>query len=750
MNVYVFSYNRGEFLDNCLHSIELCLPNHEVHVLDDNSQDQLTQEVLARWSDRFHIHQSEQMDADHKVGGLNRNMQWALDHAVATDSEFALFIQDDMQIVRRFEPADSDSIQGFFNANASAIIFQPCFMKKCDYADETEKTRVDTSGYAYLRLGGHSRQLGFSDVGIFHVSRFHKLFGPLVGGEGENNRRSEYLGLQMGISVNPFMMWLPMPISHRGKRRNLTLRFQEWLFGGGFHPYALMDHETVSRLTSRDSRMRAFAEDWLKSPGVKQYKCWAFVGGRSALYEIGGWRRQVAQMQYASKQWIKKFKRLPTNVATLAKSLKETMTKRTGRTARTGQQMGAVQAATVLMIRKVNKPFGEAQYGYDLLLAYSSWEKRPIVFSHQSPIPLPPTMADFPISQPKFIAPPLRLQRKSSSSFSLSDKLNSRVKQLKYDTAFIYRWIGLARQVSPQHVSVIIRNHFPDPQEVYPDPTFPNARVLLFVHSMPDFFDGRKTDLDIQWARWSLQEADGLVFVSKVAQREWNKQVNIQRKPQYILGNTCREGDINRVLRRTKETLREELGLPEESVLFVNIGTLQERKAQLELVHALAASKFVELTDWRLLLIGYEQESYAESVKQLIKKKNLGDQISILGPKSNPLEYMRAADYTIQSSRSESFGRVLLESLALGVPVISTRVGVAEQIIQHGQNGILLSPFPDNELAKVLAKLPKQNSQEYSAMSREAVRAYHSGFDNASFAKQFRAIMEDFRLRVLR
>jgi D-inositol-3-phosphate glycosyltransferase len=66
-----------------------------------------------------------------------------------------------------------------------------------------------------------------------------------------------------------------------------------------------------------------------------------------------------------------------------------------------------------------------------------------------------------------------------------------------------------------------------------------------------------------------------------------------------------------------------------------------------------------------------------------------------------PLFYS-AADVCVVPSYYESFGLVALESLACGTPVVATKVGGAESIIQHGQTGYLVA---DNEPCSLAEKI---------------------------------------------
>jgi len=67
----------------------------------------------------------------------------------------------------------------------------------------------------------------------------------------------------------------------------------------------------------------------------------------------------------------------------------------------------------------------------------------------------------------------------------------------------------------------------------------------------------------------------------------------------------------------------------------------------------------------------------------------------------------RQADFTVQSSRFETFGNVIIESLACGTPIVSTDVGVASEVI-NVKNGILIRPGDTWEMTVALDKMLDQ------------------------------------------
>ncbi len=100
----------------------------------------------------------------------------------------------------------------------------------------------------------------------------------------------------------------------------------------------------------------------------------------------------------------------------------------------------------------------------------------------------------------------------------------------------------------------------------------------------------------------------------------------------------------------------------------------------------------------RLLIVGGGGDSRKEieRLRKLAEELQIQDRIEFLGlikQPDLPLLYS-AADVCVVPSYYESFGLVALESLACGTPVVATKVGVAENIIRHGETGFLVN---DNE-----------------------------------------------------
>jgi glycosyltransferase involved in cell wall biosynthesis len=97
----------------------------------------------------------------------------------------------------------------------------------------------------------------------------------------------------------------------------------------------------------------------------------------------------------------------------------------------------------------------------------------------------------------------------------------------------------------------------------------------------------------------------------------------------------------------------------------------------------------------------------------------------------------READFFIFPSHLETFGIVLVEALAFGVPVIASRAGAAEEILDHGKCGILLDALTVDELALAIDRVlsdPAEARERAGAGRKHAEAEYEIGRNSALLA----------------
>ncbi len=147
---------------------------------------------------------------------------------------------------------------------------------------------------------------------------------------------------------------------------------------------------------------------------------------------------------------------------------------------------------------------------------------------------------------------------------------------------------------------------------------------------------------------------------------------------------------------------REALGVKLDSIVILCVGTLCDRKGQMDLVEAFAVLPDAISRRVQILLVGDDRGTYADALKKrchALPAKS-SDKIRIIPPTELIADFYAAADLFVLSSKVESFPRVVLEAMAFGLPIITTPVfGVHEQVVE-GENALFYSPHDSWLLAR--------------------------------------------------
>ncbi|SFD36992.1 Glycosyltransferase involved in cell wall bisynthesis [Thiohalospira halophila DSM 15071] len=273
LEIFLFSYNRGKYLKNCLDSIKKHAPNLKVTIFDDGSSDPETQDALAEYSEAYQVVVTDKVNNGHYVGGLYDNMNKAL---ASAQEEFALFIQEDMQLVRDVNEQDIEHVKRFFDKYPDSIELHNAFLKGRQRAKDGEVLEIDENGPFYFRAPGGKGSVNFSAVGVINVGRLKRDSFEFRPFEAQND---EIIGQQytrMGITPYPWMMWLPFSETSKFKRKGILQRYAEWKTAAGFYPYRPMTSAEVENLLSRGPEEFPYAEDWLSPQGLEGRSVWNF------------------------------------------------------------------------------------------------------------------------------------------------------------------------------------------------------------------------------------------------------------------------------------------------------------------------------------------------------------------------------------------------------------------------------------------------------------------------------------------
>jgi len=188
---------------------------------------------------------------------------------------------------------------------------------------------------------------------------------------------------------------------------------------------------------------------------------------------------------------------------------------------------------------------------------------------------------------------------------------------------------------------------------------------------------------------------------------------------------------------RPRDELRASFDLKGRTLAFA--GRLSAQKS---LDVALAA--LAEVEDVSLVLAGDGDRRV--SLERRAAELGVADRVHFLGAQSRErvLELFRAADASLLSSSWENFPHTVVEALAVGTPVLATRVGGVGEIVHDGENGLLVPAGDRDALAESIRRFFDDDAlrERLRAAAAGSVR----GFDrDAVFARLERALEEAVR-----
>ena len=145
-----------------------------------------------------------------------------------------------------------------------------------------------------------------------------------------------------------------------------------------------------------------------------------------------------------------------------------------------------------------------------------------------------------------------------------------------------------------------------------------------------------------------------------------------------------------------------EINLSPDDIVVGTVARLSEEKGQIYLIEAMAE---VIKTIPRAKLIFVGDGPLLGSHKSQVTSHKLEDKILFLGEKRDIPRYLSLMDLFVLSSRRESFPLSAREAMAMGKPVVATKVGGCSEVIKDGQTGILVAPADSRALAAAIAGL---------------------------------------------
>jgi len=223
-------------------------------------------------------------------------------------------------------------------------------------------------------------------------------------------------------------------------------------------------------------------------------------------------------------------------------------------------------------------------------------------------------------------------------------------------------------------------------------------RVVVSVHSTLSRASTNATSIRARlipsWARIFYPWADAVVAVSKGVADDLIKLTELPQEKVHVIYNPVVTPEL---FAKADEPLDHPWFEPSEPPVILSVGRLTPAKDYSTLIKAFALVR--KEMPARLMILGEGEER--PKLEALIRDLGLEKDVALPGFVNNPYKYMKHAAVFVLSSQWEGLPTVLIEALALGIPVVSTDCpsGPAE-ILNNGEYGRLVTVGNEKELAQ--------------------------------------------------
>ena len=167
--------------------------------------------------------------------------------------------------------------------------------------------------------------------------------------------------------------------------------------------------------------------------------------------------------------------------------------------------------------------------------------------------------------------------------------------------------------------------------------------------------------------------------------------------------------------------IRRELHLGNDTFLLVIVGALEDRKGHRTIFHVM--NKLLDRTHLLVIGVGEMEEEYRRIVSEL----NIDDRVHFLGYRRDVVGILKRVDLLVLTSRMEATPYVILEAMAVGLPVVVSNIYGIPELVVDGRTGCLVEEDDIDGVANAVITMLRNRDLRVS-MGAEARKCYEARF----------------------
>ncbi|MGY2645933.1 N-acetyl-alpha-D-glucosaminyl L-malate synthase BshA [Bacillus inaquosorum] len=234
--------------------------------------------------------------------------------------------------------------------------------------------------------------------------------------------------------------------------------------------------------------------------------------------------------------------------------------------------------------------------------------------------------------------------------------------------------------------------------------------------------------------RFAIEASDRVTAVSSALAAETYDLIKPEKKIETIYNFI----DERVYLKKNTAVIKEKHGiLPDEKVV-IHVSNFRKVKRVQDVIRVFR--NIAGKTKTKLLLVGDGPEK--STACELVRKYGLENQVLMLGNQDRVEELYSISDLKLLLSEKESFGLVLLEAMACGVPCIGTNIGGIPEVIKNNVSGFLVD-VGDVAAATASAMRILEDEQLSKRFTEAAMEMLQNEFSSQKIVSQYEQIYAD-------
>ncbi|SDI98584.1 N-acetyl-alpha-D-glucosaminyl L-malate synthase BshA [Salimicrobium halophilum] len=259
-----------------------------------------------------------------------------------------------------------------------------------------------------------------------------------------------------------------------------------------------------------------------------------------------------------------------------------------------------------------------------------------------------------------------------------------------------------------------------------------NLKVVTTLHGTDITVLGIDDNLK-QLIKFGIEKSDAVTAVSHSLVKQTKEMLETE-KDMHVLYNFVDEREYHQI---ESHDLKRQFGIREEEKVIIHVSNFRKVKRVQDVVRSFHLIR--EEVASKLILVGDGPEY--NQVYDLVQRLGLEEDVLFVGKQERVQELYSIADVKLLLSEKESFGLVLLEAMACGVPCIGTNIGGIPEVIENGKNGYVVEAGALEEVSRNAVRLLTDEDHR-NELKKQAMDTVNKKFSAARIVQQYEELYD--------